>query len=106
MTRHPSSTLDLTIQNSINPGYMKTPLVAPLIAITPDKYETPLPTVMKAYEELLSSNETGQILELSGENMYYQPQQAYPDEVAKWLWEDSRVHWRDAMVKMGMGTKD
>jgi 15-hydroxyprostaglandin dehydrogenase (NAD) len=53
---------------------MKTPLVAPLIPITPDKYETPLSTIMKAFEELLASDKTGQIVEVSGKNLYYQPQ--------------------------------
>jgi len=33
-------------QNSINTGYVKTPLVAPLIPVTPDTYETPLETVV------------------------------------------------------------
>lgn len=80
---------------------MKTPLVAPLIPITPDKYETPLSTIMRAFEELIESYKTGQIVEASGKNFYYQPQQAYPDDVAKWVWEDAPAFWMHAITKMG-----
>jgi 15-hydroxyprostaglandin dehydrogenase (NAD) len=42
---------------------MKTPLVAPLIPTTPDKYATPLCTIMRAFEELLASEKTGQLVD-------------------------------------------
>lgn len=80
---------------------MKTPLVAPLIPITPDMYETPLETVVAAFLELLHSDKTGQILEVSGKNIYYQKQQAYPDEVSRWLWEDAPAFWGEAIARVG-----
>lgn len=83
---------------------MKTPLVAPLIAVTPDEYETPMSTMLKACAELLDGDKTGQILEISGSNLYYQQPQAYPDEVARWLWEDAGAFWMDALSRMGAGS--
>lgn len=67
---------------------MPTTLTAALQPIIPEKYITPLSTIMQAYDKLLEGNGTGQILEASGQNLYFQKQQAYPDEVAKWIWED------------------
>jgi hypothetical protein len=72
---------------------MKSPLVAPLIPITPDKYETPTNTTMRAFNELLSSNKSGQVVETSGPNIYYTKQQAYPNEIAKWVWDNGPTFW-------------
>lgn len=83
---------------------MKTPLLAPLIPVTPDKYETPMTTLMRACDELLEGNMTGQTVEASGEELYYQKQQAYPDETVRWLLEDGPAFWADALTKLG--TKD
>ena len=80
---------------------MKTPLAVQLIPITLDKYETPLCTIMRAVEELLASDKTGQVVEASGRNFYYQLQQAYPDQITKWVWCDAPVFWMDAITKMG-----
>ena len=52
----------------VHPGYMKTPLVGPLILVTPDKFETTMTTIMRAFDELLSSNKCGQVVEASGPN--------------------------------------
>ena len=49
---------------------MTSPLVAPLIPITPDKYETPMNTIMRAFNELRSNNESGQAVEASGPDLY------------------------------------
>jgi hypothetical protein len=64
---------------------MPTPLVAPIIPITPTKYATPLTTIMRAFDQLLDSKESGQILKASGENLYARKQDEYPDEVARWV---------------------
>jgi hypothetical protein len=49
-------------------GYVKTPLVAPLIPVTPDTYETPLETVVtystKAFTMTESSNKI-KVIELN-----------------------------------------
>ncbi|KAE8448343.1 hypothetical protein EG329_009587 [Mollisiaceae sp. DMI_Dod_QoI] len=87
--------------NSINPGYMKTGLVAPLIPVTPDEYETPMSVIMQAYDALMEGKMSGQTIEASGKNLYYQKQQAYPDEVARWLMEDGPAFWADALTKLG-----
>jgi len=86
--------------NSINPGFMKTNIVAPFIPITPDGYETPLSVIMQAYDELLEGNLSGQTVEASGKNLYYQKQQAYPNEIARWLVEDGPAFWTDAFAKL------
>jgi 15-hydroxyprostaglandin dehydrogenase (NAD) len=80
---------------------MKTPLVAPLIPITPNKYETPMTTIVRAFDELLLSNKSGQVVEASGPNLYYTKQQAYPDEIAKWVWDDGPGFWAGEMAKLG-----
>lgn len=80
---------------------MKTPLVAPLIPITPDMYETPLETAVDAFHELLNGDETGQTLEVSGKNTYYQKQQAYPDKISEWLWEEAPAFWGEAIARIG-----
>ncbi|PVH85766.1 NAD(P)-binding protein [Cadophora sp. DSE1049] len=69
--------------NSIAPGYVPTPLVAPLIPITPTKYATPLTTMLRAFDQLVASEESGQILETSGDNLHLRPQMPYPDQVSK-----------------------
>ncbi|KAF8854111.1 hypothetical protein BDZ45DRAFT_759728 [Acephala macrosclerotiorum] len=58
-------------QNSINPGYMKIALVAPLISITPDEYETPMLTLMKAHDDLLEGGMTSATIRASGKDLYY-----------------------------------
>jgi hypothetical protein len=80
---------------------MKTPLVAPLVPITPDKYETPMMTIMSAFDELLASNKSGQVVEASGPNLYYTKQQTYPDEIAKWVWDDGPAFRSREMAKLG-----
>jgi 15-hydroxyprostaglandin dehydrogenase (NAD) len=67
---------------------MKSPLVALLIPITPDKYETPMNTIMRAFNELLPSNKSGQVVETSGPNIYYRNQQAYPNEITNLVWDN------------------
>ena len=73
----------------------------PLIPITPDKYETPPTTIMGAFDELLSINQSGQDFEASDPNLYYQKQQEYPDEIAKWVWNDRPAFWAREMAKIG-----
>jgi len=80
---------------------MKTPLVGPLIPVTPDKSETTMTTIMRAFGELLSRNKSGQVVEASGPNLYYTKQQAYPGEVARWMWEDAPTFWVGEIAKMG-----
>jgi hypothetical protein len=56
---------------------------------------------MRAFDELLSSNQGGQIVEASGPNLYYQKQQECPDEIAKWGWDDGPAFWAGEMAKLG-----
>lgn len=75
-------------KNSINPGYIKTPLMSAASQFIPDHMATPFETVVAAFDELINGNKSGQTLELSGKNMYYQKQQEFPDDTAAWLWRD------------------
>lgn len=88
-------------QNSINPGYVPTPLVAPLISITPIENATPMTTMIRGFDQLMESERSGQILEASGENLYLRPQYPYLDDISKWVWEDAPGFWIDALTQMG-----
>lgn len=89
-------------QNSINPGCVPTPLVAPLLPITPAKYFTPIAAVVRAFMELVDCDMTGQTIECSGEKAYYQQQQEFPDDTAKDLWDGTvAAMWTSALTRMG-----
>jgi hypothetical protein len=80
---------------------MKTPLVTPFIPIIPNKCESPMATTVRAFDELFSGNQSGQIVEAPGSNSYYQKQQEYPNEIAKWVWDDGPAFWARKIAKLG-----
>lgn len=66
------------------------------------KYITPIAAVVRAFVELLDGDMTGQTIECSGDKAYYQQQQAYPDEVARDLWDGTvAAIWTSALAEMG-----
>ncbi|TVY68740.1 5'-hydroxyaverantin dehydrogenase [Lachnellula suecica] len=95
-----SSTYSITI-NSIAPGAMPTPLIGPVIPLTPTKYMTPFTTIMKVFDRFIDGKETGQIIEASGENSYVSKQQEFADETSRWVFEDAAAFWGDALNKIG-----
>jgi len=58
-------------------------------------------TIIRAYDELLESKKTGQTVEASGDGLYFQKQQEYPDEVARWIWEDMPMFFAGVMGMVG-----
>lgn len=85
--------------NAILPGFVPSAISSPLIPITPAEYFTPLTTIVRAVTELMEGEQTGQTVECSGPEFFYQKQQAYPNEVARWVWEDAPKMWQEAWTK-------
>jgi hypothetical protein len=56
---------------------------------------------MRAFEELLASDKTGQLVDASGKNFCYQPQPAYPDEIESWSRMMHLAFWMDAITQGG-----
>lgn len=82
--------------NAILPGLVPSSITGPLLPNTPAEYVTPLATVVKVITELREGDQTGQTVECSGTDLFYQKQQAYPNEVARWVWEDALGVWQKA----------
>ncbi|MCJ1381428.1 hypothetical protein MMC17_004538 [Xylographa soralifera] len=85
--------------NAILPGFVPSAITSPLLPITPVEYITPLTTIVNAVAELMECEQTGQTLECSGTELFYQKQQAYPNETARWVWEDAPKMWQEAWEK-------
>jgi NAD(P)-dependent dehydrogenase (short-subunit alcohol dehydrogenase family) len=79
----PTLLLGGSTTNAILPGFVPTTITSPLLSITPSEYLTPLSTIVKAFTELMEGELTGQTVECSGAKLFYQKQQAYPNEVAR-----------------------
>ncbi|MCJ1396187.1 hypothetical protein MMC18_009076 [Xylographa bjoerkii] len=85
--------------NAILPGFVPSAITSSLLPITPVEYMTPLTTIVNAVTELMEGEQTGQTLECSGTELFYQKQQAYPNEIARWVWEDAPKMWQEAWEK-------
>jgi 15-hydroxyprostaglandin dehydrogenase (NAD) len=62
-----------------------------------------LTTLIRAFDQLLASDQSGQVLEASGEQLHLRPQQEYPDEISKWVWDDAPAFWKSALTKLAKG---
>lgn len=80
---------------------MPTPLTAAVGKFIDVKYATPLSTAMSAFDDLMCGTKTGQILEISGKNSYFREQATYPNEIARWIWEDMGDMLWDIMANPG-----
>lgn len=101
ITRSLSTTLSpsgLTV-NAILPGFVPTAITSPLMPITPTEYMTPLTTIVKAVTQIIDGEQTGQTVGCLGTELFYQKQQGFPNEVAKWVWEDAPTMWQEAWLK-------
>ncbi|MCJ1403861.1 hypothetical protein MMC11_007084 [Xylographa trunciseda] len=85
--------------NAILPGFVPSAMTSPILPITPVEYRTPLTTIVDAVTQLMEGEQTGQTLECSGTELFYQKQQAYPNEIARWVWEDAPKVWQAAWEK-------
>lgn len=80
--------------NAILPGFVPSAMTNPILPITPVEYITPLTTIGNAVAQLMEGEQTGQTLECSGAELFYQKQQAYPNEIARWVCEDAPKMWQ------------
>jgi 15-hydroxyprostaglandin dehydrogenase (NAD) len=60
-------------------------------------------TILDAFDRLLASDQSGQVLEASGEHLHLRPQPEYLDDVSKWVWDDAPAFWTAAFTKMATG---
>lgn len=70
--------------NCFCPGLIDTSLTAPLTALTPEEYITPMTTVLQAYDRFIDGEETGCAAELSKDMIYMREPPEYPDRFQKW----------------------
>jgi len=84
--------------NAILPGFVATGLApAGLVDRWPKEYVTPMTTVLRAFDLFLGEKDmTGQCVELSGEDICPHSVPKYPNEVSRWLHEESKSLWAEA----------
>ena len=83
--------------NCILPGFVPTNLAPPkIIERMPKQYITPMSTVMRAFDTFLGDRKmTGQTVELSGHELHFHTIPKYPDEISRWLHEESKYLWNE-----------
>jgi len=87
-----------TTINAICPGCVDTNMTAQVAAATPPEYVIPMSTILEAYSQLLTSDVTGQTVEASGKELFYQKQPDYPNRAAEWLMVDGPLMWQEALA--------
>lgn len=73
-------------------------MTAQVAAATPPEYVIPMSTILEAYSQLLTSDVTGQTVEASGKELFYQKQPDYPNRAAEWLMVDGPLMWQEALA--------
>jgi len=81
--------------NAICPAFIPTNLCPPEVAARwPKEHITPLSTVNKAIDAFLQDDKmTGQVVELSQENIYFRQQVDYVNESQRWIGMHSDAIW-------------
>lgn len=81
--------------NCINPAFIKTNLCPPeLLKVWPKEHITPLSTAIKAINAFLEDDTmTGQVVELSQEEIYFREMVDYPNESQRWIGTKSLDIW-------------
>ena len=84
--------------NCICPAFVPTNLCPPhLRDLFPKQHTTPMSTVLKAIDVFLGDqNMTGQVVELSLDQLYFRTQPEWANDSQRWLMEDSKVFWQKA----------
>lgn len=82
--------------NAVLPAFVPTGLApAGLIDAMPKEYLTPMSTMLKAYDELLAGDMSGETVEVSTDQLFWRKQSEYPNESQRWLNEDSKYVWEE-----------
>lgn len=86
--------------NCICPAFVPTNLCPPhVLHLFPKEHITPMSTVLKAFDTFLRDDKlTGQVVELSLDQLYYRKQPKWANESQKWLGTESKAFW-DAAYK-------
>jgi 15-hydroxyprostaglandin dehydrogenase (NAD) len=81
--------------NAICPAFIPTNLCPPeVLKRWPKEHITPLSTVNKAMDAFLADDTlSGQVVELSQENIYFREQHDWPNESQKWIGTESNKIW-------------
>ncbi|EXJ76395.1 15-hydroxyprostaglandin dehydrogenase (NAD) [Cladophialophora psammophila CBS 110553] len=84
--------------NCIYPAFVPTNLCSPhMLSLFPKEHITPMNTVLKAIDRVLEDGKlTGEILELSLDQIYSRKQPDWPNESQRWLGEESAAFWTEA----------
>lgn len=84
--------------NCICPAFVVTNLCPPhVLDKFPKEHITPMSTVIKAFDHFLDdSSVTGQIVELTLDELHFRKQPEWANESQRWLGEDSSSFWEEA----------
>ncbi|THW34282.1 hypothetical protein D6D22_08703 [Aureobasidium pullulans] len=84
--------------NCICPAFVPTALCPPhVLAKFPKEHITPMSTVLKAVDTFIADDGmSGQVVELSLDQMFFREQPEYPNESQRWLGVDSAAFWEEA----------
>lgn len=88
--------------NCICPGFIPTNLCPPqVLEVWPEEHITPLSTAIKAIDAFLGDDTlTGQVVELSQENIYFRDHVDWVNESQKWIGTESLHIWDEAYAKV------
>lgn len=86
--------------NCICPAFVPTNLCPPhVLHLFPKEHITPMTTVLKAFDTFIADDKmTGQVVELSLDQLYFREQPGWANESQKWLGTESKAFW-DAAYK-------
>lgn len=84
--------------NCICPAFVITSLCPPQVRDRfPPEHVTPMETVIKAFEMFLDNDDmSGEVVELTLDQLHHRTQPEYPNESQRWLGEDSTAFWEEA----------
>ncbi|KAF2277563.1 NAD(P)-binding protein [Westerdykella ornata] len=88
--------------NCICPAFIPTNLCPPeMLEVWPKEHITPLSTAVKAIDAFLNDDSmTGQVVELSQENIYFRQMVDWANESQKWIGTESLAIWDKAYAKV------
>lgn len=88
--------------NCICPAFVVTNLCPPhVLEIFPKEHITPMSTVVKAYDHFLTNDDaTGQVVELTLDELHFRKQPEYPNESQRWINEEGNAFWEEAYQKV------
>ena len=103
LTRSISHTLKkegITV-NAICPAVVDTPIIPQeMRGLFPKEHLVPMTAIIKAHDRFLEGDETGQICELSQDQMYLREPITYPNDSQRWTNEESGALFEKIMLKL------